>query len=217
MGKALSTPGQQSTIVAQGRSNGPFLFAAILYLVGVVPSVILGWAGFRGLSDPLVRFVAPGIAEATIEQPGDYTVFYEYRSEIDGREFSTPNTVPPMEIVMFPEGGGQPVSILASNGGMSYEFGSKAGRSIGALSLDEATTYDVSAEYTNRATQPEIVLGLGYEKGRSVAQLVIGTIGFFLSGMVASVIFFVGRSRRRREARTGQDQLSAAGFDPTMG
>ena len=38
---------------------------------------------------PSIQIVVPGSSDITLPQPGEYTIFYEYRSMVDNRIYST--------------------------------------------------------------------------------------------------------------------------------
>lgn len=59
----------------------------------MVGSVFLFSTVFSNLNDmaeiPSIQVVVPGSSNITLSQPGKYTIFYEYRSVVGNRIYST--------------------------------------------------------------------------------------------------------------------------------
>jgi hypothetical protein len=84
-----------------GASRAGYVIALVIFLLGIVVScvlvafLIINIFNTDGERD---RIVVPGSAELELEETGRYTIFYEYRSNVEGREFRTDETLPDLDI-----------------------------------------------------------------------------------------------------------------------
>lgn len=197
-------------------SKRVYMWVAVAFLVVAVPSVWLLATGARGLTEGLVRFTAPGRSLVTIEEPGNYTVFHEYRSSFNGKVFNGPTTLPSLSIVMNGPQGATPV-VQSSTGNFNYTLGSRAGYSVGSVRIEQPGQYQVTTTYSSEPAN-EVVLALGRDKGRSTIQTVGGLFGLFgafgLAAIVWLVIFLVRRSRSRSNPMHSLD--SSGTSTPTL-
>jgi len=184
---------------AAPRSKRVYLWVPIVFLVFALPSVWLLVTGLADVTEGLVRFTAPGEATITIEDPGSYTVFHEYRSSFEGKVFSGPTTLPGMNIQMVGPGGVTPV-VRASTTDFTYNFGSSAGYAVGSIEIERAGEYNVRSAYTS-GSGDEVVLALGRGKFLSAFLSVGGIFGliaaFVFAGLLWMLIFIVRMIRSR--------------------
>jgi hypothetical protein len=166
---------------ATGPGRVGYVLAIIIFLVGIVASGILVGVfvfGLLGLGDDLERVVVPGAERVELSETGTYTVFYEYESTVDGQQFSTGQSVPPLAIEVHRVDDGAEINVGPSRGSTTYDVGNYAGRSIASFSVDEPGTYEISAEYTDGSDGPEVVLAVGEGVDRGI----LTSIGAFIGG-----------------------------------
>jgi hypothetical protein len=185
-----------------GQSKRVYTWVAFVFLAIAIPS---GWYlvnGIRDLTEGLIRFSAPGSAQITIDEPGHYNLFHEYRSSFGGRVVNGPAVLSNLTITMLGPKGVSP-AVEGSSGNFNYSLGSSAGYSIGSIQIEEPGVYQMESRYTG-TPGGDVVLALGREKGRSTLQTVAGFLGLFGAAAVAFivwlVIFLVRRSRARSAA-----------------
>lgn len=184
------------------RSKRVYLWVPFVFLLLGVPSVWLLASGISNLSEGLVRFPAPGSATITIEEPGNYTVFHEYRSTFNGNVYNGPAQLPTVNIQLSGPGGASPI-VQPSTGNFNYNFGGSAGYSVGSVQIDQPGEYAVTSDYAT-GSGAEVVLALGREKGKSTLQTVGGGFGLAAAAGIALLIWlviFLVRSSRSKKAR----------------
>jgi hypothetical protein len=190
------------------RSTRVYLWVAAIFLALAVPSGLLLKTGITNLTEGLERFTAPGSATVTLETPGTYTVFHEYRSSLGGRLYDGPATLPAMNFVVEGPAGTSP-AIESSSGDFDYSIGSRAGYAVGALRIERPGEYRITSVYVDESGE-QVVLGLGRDTEKSTLQTVGGFIGLFaavgLSFFVWFLIFIVRYSRSKREASVDASQ-----------
>lgn len=80
--------------------SGIILIVAAIVL-GVISGGIFAYGIWSFASDGMVaRELVPGTVAMTLEEPGTYTVYYEYRAAVDGRSISTPEQPPDFDMTL---------------------------------------------------------------------------------------------------------------------
>src|SRR4051794_38419806 len=91
---APTTPGPAPVRPAKGWYA---LFGGLIAVSLIAAGAI--WAlGQRSVDNQIAsyaRFVAPNTADLRFKRPGQYLVYYEYESEIDGERVTAPSAPPP--------------------------------------------------------------------------------------------------------------------------
>jgi hypothetical protein len=173
----------------------------LAFLLGAgIPSAIWLAEGIEGLRAPLERMVAPGTDEIRFDEAGRWTIFYESRSTIDGRQVGSSPQVPSIEITVTSPAGDERV-VQRGVGTMTYQTTRAAGQSIGHVDIVDPGAYTVVAEDASRLDS-EYVIAFGHEKGRATARVVSGAVllgaSLLVTMLIFGLIFFVRiRSRRR--------------------
>ncbi len=167
---------------APGRTG--YWIAAVIFLLGLVGSGVLiamFFFGIFGIGDELDRFVAPGTEEVELSDTGRYMVFYEHRSQVDGRSFSTSQNVPNMEFEVYDVDRDHNIPIESTFGDTNYTLRNYSGTAVHQFRIDEPGTYRFSAEYVGGGESPEFVLAYGEGVGRGI----LTSVGLFLAGGAA--------------------------------
>jgi hypothetical protein len=185
-----------------GRRRGPrwwwYAIAAVL-LVGGAVSVGLGVRGLYDFSNGLTRVAAPGESQITLES-GDYTIYYEYRSVLNGEVVNGPEQLPGMTTWLIAADTQRPVQLRSPGVETTYSFGGRAGRSIATFTIDRSGDYVVVSRY-DAGEGPPLVLAVGHDQiGSGLAKTVIGGIGL-LAGCIVLIVTVVVAIVRRRNAR----------------
>ena len=199
-----SPPASTAPVVAKpGPGRKWYLIPTLVLLLIGVPSLLAFLNGLDVLSDGLTRVLVPGESEVTLEE-GNYTVFYEWRSEFEGQTFTTSSEFPGMQAIVVSEDG-EEISVGPSIGDINYSFGNKAGYAVGRFEIDEAGQYTFVAQSADPANAQEYVLAMGKDTGRATVLLVFGIIGMIVAGAIAFIVWLVVfivriRAKKRNEA-----------------
>lgn len=149
-----------------------------------------GLAGFAVLlisnTNPDLRIVLPGSLQLELEK-GSYTLFYEYRSEINGDVFLSDPNVPGIRFfVISPEDTG--VELTVSSVNKRYEFSGRAGYSVLNFTIDSAGIYTVGGGFPQSTIGPEYVFAIGKSSSGSLLLAVISIVG----GLGISAVLLIG-------------------------
>ncbi|GAW41274.1 hypothetical protein SH203_01678 [Brevundimonas sp. SH203] len=172
-----------------------YLLALIPAICGAAAMVILLVTKLTTMDDGLQQIVVPGARELTLA-PGDYTVFLETRSVVDGRLYVVDDVSG--LAVKVEAADGAPVATHTPGGSSSYTLGGRQGQSFQAFRIDRPGAYRVSADYVGGAgPQTVIAIGKGFVAG--LFGLVLSALGAMFGGMALSVaaVIWVAWSRRR--------------------
>ena len=141
---------------------------AFWYLIGVL--IIIGGLAtsiFGAIRDVeaivnevgrVARFVVPGSENITITKPGNYVVYYEYRSVLDGEIFSTALETD-VKCTAKSLRAGEDVPIEPARLSAQYEIAGRAGKAIAQFRADEIGTYVLTCAHPDNVG-PRIVLAV---------------------------------------------------------
>ena len=175
--------------------------------------IVLGFAAFAGsiysgITDAesgLLQMVAPGGANLFLKEPGEYTIFYENNSYLDGKFYSTGEQISGLEIQVREKATNLDLATYPARGSFTYSLGNRSGRSIMAFTTPRAGIYQVNASYSGRAG-PRIVLAIGKGIVEGIfSSIMISLAALFGSIVIAAVITFV-TYRRRKKAFLKQEE-----------
>jgi len=168
--------------------------------------IVLGFAAFAGsiysgISDAqsgLLQMVAPGGADLFLREPGEYIIFYENNSFMDGKFYSTSEQIPGLEIHVREKATGLDLATYPAKSSFTYSLGSRRGRSIMAFTTLHAGIYQVNASYSGR-DGPKVVLAIGKGMVEGLfSSIMISLAALFGSIAIAAVITFVTYRRRKK-------------------
>jgi hypothetical protein len=184
-----------------------YLIAIVVFVAGSVLALALAvWFVFSllGLADDMDRVVVPGSASLELPESGGYTIFYEYRSEVNGREFRTSESVPELDVTVTHAETGQPVQVRPPIASTSYDVRGYAGEAYLTFDIDQPGAYELVADYPSGLDGPEVVLAVGQGIGRDITLgvgMAFGAIAIFC-GTTLLVIAIAGVTFWRRYRST---------------
>ena len=96
---------------------------------------------------PNIRAAVPGTHQIVLEKPGEYAVYYEYESVIDGRVYSTERTLSGLFIRLRRVGDPEPLELSRPSRRGTYDARGRAGGEILRFEIDEPGSYELTAVY----------------------------------------------------------------------
>ena len=159
--------------------------------------------------DHFARIVVPGKAELAFAKAGKYTIYYEYRSEVDGQTFDTAHDVPTgLKVTITDTNGGAINTLQRYDGDLSVSSNGIAGVAVFTFRLAEPGNYFIEAQTAN-AGQSKFVLSVGKGfAGRVLRALLFGGL-LALAGLAIGLPIVIrtavkrGRSKRARQELQG--------------
>ena len=194
-----------------------YVVGIVILIVGpVVSSIVLFSSVFSNLGNMAAEIqstqvIMPGSSDITLQQTGKYTIFYEYRSMVGNRIYSTGENIPGIIVNIVSKGTGDGIPLSSTSTNSSYSLGSRSGIGLFDFDIDEPGIYELSASYPavqgqQEEQRQEIILAVIHS---SVIERIFGSImGTVASAMaIVFVPFIVGVAiiiitfLKRRKAR----------------
>jgi hypothetical protein len=177
--------------------------AALIVVVGIVLFIVVIVSTISDIGKSLTHVVVPGSHDITLEKPGAYIVFYEYRSVVDGRLFSTNESLPGLHCTLVNVQNSDEIVLRPAAVDANYSVGGRAGFAVFEFTIDQPGTYELYARYDEGQEGPDIVLAIG----TSVTTKVVGSIfggfailfGSFVIALVLAIVTFVKRHKSAKQ------------------
>ena len=189
--------------------NGQEIRPSRWYYGVAVLVLVAGAAGFAGLlfknlsglGESLRQVVVPGKADLALTEPGDYTVFYEYRSVVGSKVYSTEKDLPGLECALVAKNSGSKVVLSRATSSSTYTLGGREGVSVFEFRVDQPGTYEFSAAYGAGKEGPEAVMAIGHDFTVHLLATIFGALGLIFGSLALSVAIFVVTLIKRSKAQ----------------
>lgn len=174
----------------------------ILVSVYIFVSLVLG---VLNMHKSLERVIMPGETVVTLTETGNYIIFYEHKSVVDNRTYSTGEDLPNLEYRLVAEATGAQVPLVSTGSRRTtYTGDTHSGLSVFNFSIEHPGNYKFSAWYPGRQRGKEVVFAIGQPLplGRMFASVGILFLLVFGGGAIFIVIFVMRQKSKKREATT---------------
>jgi len=172
-----------------------YLVAVGIFLAGMAAMAVFLLTRLTGFDEGLTRFIVPGEQALTLDA-GNYTIFHEAQSVIDGKIYASSGLGGLMVNVTGPDGG---EVALRSSGSGRYTFGGHTGFAVFDFTAASAGAYVVAGRYADGAPGPETVLAVGQGFLSSLLWTIFGALGIAFGGAaIAAAIGVTVLVKRRR-------------------
>ena len=198
-----------------------FLLAVLLPIFACVGAIVLVYVTAPNLTDvmkvldtdDLTRVVVPGEKEIYISESGDYAVYYEYRSVVDGVSYNRNESLPNPRCQLTSQKTGQAVelapTIVAGNVYTTYNP-ERAGVLFKRFSIDQPGNYDFSCQYPSGTSTPKVVMAVGPNfileffnaVGKPIAAILIGAFVFVCACAISLLIIGIVALKRQHSKKT---------------
>jgi hypothetical protein len=168
--------------------------------------------GISHITDDLTQIVVPGEKDLTLMPKLNYTIFLEEQSVVDGRIYSTTESISGLTCVVASQTSGNKVNTRRSTMNTTYSVGGREGKSVLEFVTEEAGVYHIACDYEEGSHGPQAVLAVGSGMTERIFSIVTkGLASFFGGGILGgAIIATVGilRTRARKQlARLNQAPL----------
>jgi hypothetical protein len=185
-----------------GPSRAWYGLAIIIFLTGLSLFIMFLLKGILGMTGDMIQVVVPGSRVMELNEPGDYTIFHEYRSVVDGKVYASGAQLANMEIRVIDRASGADLPLSPVMGSSNYSMGGRQGYGVFNFQVSSPGEYEIIAEYTRGHTGPQTVLAIS---GGFVEELVItilGSIGILFGTITVTVLIVVITAIKRSKARS---------------
>jgi hypothetical protein len=177
-----------------------YAIGALIIITGMVAALVGALHDVSGLDSKFTRFAMPGSVDLHIVEPGQYVIYYEHRSVVDGEIFQTPSVTDIKCSVT--NRSGEAVAINPTAYTATYTLGGREGTTLAEFSVPSPGTYVISCAYPSGkgtrvalAVAPSIA-GDTLAKMFKWVALALGSLGV---GLVVLIVTVVRRAGPLRE------------------
>jgi len=182
-----------------------YFLASVIFLAGIALGAFMLSGVFieiKKVDSGFTRFLAPGTHSISLEKPGGYTVYFENKSELDGKVYiSNDNAAAGLQLKVKEEATGADVRVSLAGSKNTYSIGSREGSSLMAFYIERPGQYEVSAEFPGGwGEHEEIVLAIGQGFMSGIFKMVGLIFSLVLTLIVAiavpTVLIVVGSTKQ---------------------
>ncbi len=159
-----------------------YILPLLLLITAIGTGIVSVSSNFHAI-DEGERFAVPGSHVFTIDKPGKYTIFYEYR---DDNKLSE-EVINDLSLHLRNKTSGSIIELKRLSGYSSYSHFGRHGISIAGFQAEEPGTYILTADYEG----PEIVLTIVHDYVKSVL-FMTGCIFAAVCLFILSILSFAG-------------------------
>jgi hypothetical protein len=199
-----------------------YWIGGVLIALGVIGFLVVLSIWFVRASDAVDKFarviVPPEGAQADLQfkKAGEYTLYYEYRSKVDGQSVNNSAHDPPSQLaVTVTDANGTDIPVKPYTNDFSVSVNDKLGPAFGKVNIPAPGTYTMKV--TSDATAP-FVIAIGKGVLQSIwPWWILGALAILVLGLALGLFSIIStavkRGRRKRELRRAQ-QTSVGGPAP---
>ncbi len=187
--------------------NRLYLLVVALFVVlgGIAYAIFFMVKGITSLPGELQRVVIPGESTFIIDTPDEYTIFYEYKSFLNGKVYATGMNLGAFE-VKIADPLGNDVPLNPSSISNEYDAGSYSGYAVytfdaqttgeftisGRIEGDQSEVQEVDEQrVSHTGSQQSIVLAIGKDFMGKILGLVFGTLGLVFGSLLVGGLIIV--------------------------
>ena len=185
--------------VIKARSRSHYVIGITVLVVGIVLFAILLRTPGKAIP-PEIQIIVPGSRDLYLPEAGKYTIFYEYLSIIDGKTYSTGESLSPMLAGLQSRQYYKIFELSRPSRIRRYEVGGRAGVSVVEFEIESPGNYLFSAEYEGDVSGPDVVFAIGKLKTLGTTPVVLGTLfGTLIIGGFIIIRTFLNRRKAIRQ------------------
>ena len=185
-----------------GPSRLFYALAALVGAAGLAYFAVFLVQGIGELSFGMTQVIVPGEQEIVLPEPGDYTIFHEYESVVDGKVYSGPAGLAGMQCTLRSKATGSTVPLEKPAGQSTYTINDRSGTSVLAFTIDEPGTYVLTGEYGPNERGPDAILAIDHGFIGKLTTLIFGAMGiFFGTGICTTAIAVITYMLRNNASR----------------
>ncbi|HXY25950.1 MAG TPA: hypothetical protein VEI73_14940 [Candidatus Acidoferrum sp.] len=198
-------------MAATGKIRPSWWYAApgvILIVAGTGLFVYFLLQGFLHVTDGLTQVIVPGKAELSLKTPRIYTIFLEEQTVIDGRIYSTTQSVNGLKCFVTFKAGNEQIPLRHPSMSASYDVNGRSGHSVLEFPIRQSGQYELSCSYPEDTKGPQTVLAVGTGVGEKIIATVWQSLFAFFGGIGGGLLIIVVVYLKREEAK--RNRLNSA-------
>lgn len=190
----------------------PYVLGAILIAGGAGFFGYALWHGISHVTDGLIQVVVPGEAELSLKQRQLYTVFLESQSVVEGKIYSTSDSVNGLQCKIKSPADDAAIPMRRALTSASYDVSGRSGRSVLEFRVPSDGSYRFSCGYGETGRGPETIVAVGSGVAGRIMQTVFTSLlamfGGFGSGLLLCIATFVLRKNAKARSAAASPSLT---------
>jgi hypothetical protein len=161
--------------------------------------------GIMHVTDSLTQVVVPGSADLNLKR-GRYTVFLEEQSTVNGKIYSTTQSIDGLACRVSSVQNRATIPIEKPSGSATYSVSGRSGHSVLEFPIQQDGRYSFACDYGENSKGPEVVVAVGSGVDGAIFHTVLGALAAFFGGIGAGliVVLVVVLKREREKKRRRQ-------------
>jgi hypothetical protein len=177
------------------------LWGLPFFLIGGGFFVYTLFHGIMHLTDSVTQIVVPGSKELNLQR-GRYSVFLEEQSIVNGKIYSTAQSIDGLACRVSSVQNGAAVTIEKAGTSVSYSVNGRSGHSVLEFQIQQDGRYAFACVYGENSKGPEVVVAVGSGVGEAIFRAVMGSLGALFGGCGAGlIVVLVVVFKREREKK----------------
>ncbi len=178
----------------------PFVLSGVIFLIGIVGFVVFLFLRVSHLDKDMIQVVVPGSQDVTLSEPGDYTIFHEYRSVIGNEIYATDRGISGLQCTLTSQKTGEAIALSASSGSSHYEVEGRKGESVFAFHIEEPGVYRLTGRYPEGQNGPRTVLAISHGFVEDLLVTIFLSLSILFGSIVLSIVIVVVTLIKRQKA-----------------
>jgi len=152
-------------------------------------------------TDNLTQIVVPGEEDLPLMPNLTYTIFFETKSVVNGRVYSTTESANGLTCMVISRTSGNKIDTRSPAMNTTYSLSDREGRSMLEFVTDEAGVYNIDCEYKNGSEGTQMVIAVGSGVDQKLVSAIGRGLASFFGGVILGVgIIVKGYKLRKRQA-----------------
>lgn len=174
-----------------------YIVSLSIFVIGIVLFCNVLITGIKSSVNTINnQVIVPGTNTVELKEPGKYTIFFEYRSVIDGRVFES-ESINGLMCTLKKIDSGEFIELKNSSVNSTYSVNGREGKSIFSFNIDEAGNYELDAWYeTGNGSESVLVIGKGF--GTEIIRTIILCVVILFASIGTSITIFIVTYRKRK-------------------
>lgn len=173
--------------------------SAVIFVAGIISFIVVLITGISSSMDSIGnRFVVPGSQIIELKDAGNYSIYFEYSSIIDGKVYET-SSINGLVCTLTNNKTGDDITLKNPTIDSDYSMNGRKGKSLFDFSIEESGKYTIQAKYESGEGE-KAVLAIGQGFGMAIIRIVLISIGILLVGIGGGIAIFILTFVKRKKA-----------------
>lgn len=181
-----------------------YVLGIAVFIIGGVLSGLFIFSSLGNFAtETPIQVVVPGGTDIKLSDTGKYTIFYEYRSVVGNRVFSTGEDIPGIAVSLVSKDTGLKIPLSRTSMSSTYSIGGRSGIGLFDFSIDKPGTFELSAFYPSgeQSSSKDIVLAVIHGFVDKLMGTILIALAIFFGSAAAAIAIIVTTFLKRRKAK----------------